>query len=283
MSWDGGDSPVPLDPRVRDLLSHITNTPVRGELLSVVADTSLDLRDLSDALDKPRTTVRHNLQQMLDEGLIEDTLDNEYRASALGHAVLIGLKSLNEHLETAIRMEPLFECVSPGDLRINIDHLSDARVTTASPAEPFAPHQRLSQHIRTATSIRGYFPTNPFLLGTEDAQFLDRATTDAVLLVTPAVADCLLSEMEDALAMAAKRSCLELLVVPDGTTKYSVAIADNRCLLLGLDDKQKPHVLVETENERCVEWAHARLESIRTNAPPQHEFAASTAAIEPGE
>lgn len=264
-------SSSPFDPRTSDLLEHIAGTPLRTAILRTVAETPIDLRDLSDRLETPRTTARHNLKRMIEEGLVEETTDNEYLASALGRAVLSGLEKLDSHLETAIRLEPLLKCLDPAQLRLDLERLSDATVTTATRAEPFAPHKRLADLLGEATTLRGYFPTNPFLFNPTGTRLFEPSSGHRTLLFSADVARSLQDDLKDQLARSVTQSRLDLLIVPEGTLSYGVATVDDQYVIQGLDDNEKPHVLVESTDDGVGSWVEERLDVLVAEATPVGE------------
>ena len=255
-----------VSPRVQELLNHVARTPVRIEILSILADETLDLRDLSDRLGSPRTTIRHNLQEMIEANLIEETIDNEFRSTPLGSVVLDALTAFSDHVETALKLEPLFSCVPPSEFDFDIRSLSAVTVTEVTRAKPYAPHQRLTALIEDATSVSGYIPTNPHLVNRTDAPIFQPADSDISLYVPEDIADTLQAEHETKLKKLVQRGPLDIGVLAGAKIDYGVALIDDRVVILGLDEHDKPHVLVETTDETVQKWASKRIDSLRTRA-----------------
>jgi len=258
----------PIDAEVQELLDLVAGTPIRVEVLSVLADATLDLRDLSDRLSVPRTTLRHNLQQLIKGGLVEETLDNEYRSTSLGRTVLNGLAAFSEHVETALRLDPLFSCLSPSRLDIDIRRLSSAKVVEATKAEPYAPHLRLTELVRNASTVRACFSTNPFLIDLNGKRIFGREDCDVSLLVTTDVADVLHADHQEELAPFVRNRQLNIGVVETNDLDYGLAVIDDRTVILGHDANGKPHALVETTDDACREWARDNLDRRRASATP---------------
>lgn len=246
----------------RELLAHVARTPVRPDILAAVDDIALNLRDLSDRLDVPRTTVRHNLKRLLKEGLVEETIGNEYRTTELGGAVLLGMDGFERRFETALKLSPLLECLPRDEIGVDVYSLTDATVTTTSQADPVAPLRRLEELVEQASRLDGYFPVYP-LLGDIDDVVCRRDGFEATLFLTPGVADKQLSA-DGAPETPAGGTAVELRVVDNGP-QYGLAVTDRRALLLGLDETDKPHVLLETTSASCHDWVGRRLDRIRSN------------------
>lgn len=257
-----------IQPHVQEVLTHIAGTPVRTAILSALETETLDLRDLSDRLQTPRTTLRHNLQKMIEGELIEETLDNEYRTTPLGRAVLDGLTAFGEHVETATHLEPLFECLWPSQLDIEISSLSTASVTEATRVEPYAPHMRLTALLGEGTDIWAYVPTDPFLFEQPDEPVFRDSHGDISLLVSPDVAEVLYEYHETKLATAVAQGPMDIGVVGVTDMEYGVGVIDDRAVVLGLDDNDKPHALVETTDQQCQEWAIRQIEELQADATP---------------
>lgn len=255
-----------VSPRVQELLNHVARTPVRIEILSILTDGTLDLRDLSDCLESPRTTVRHNLQEMVEANLIEETIDNEFRSTPLGRVVLDALTAFSDHVETALELEPLFSCVPPSEFDFDIRGLSAVTVTEATRAKPYAPHQRLTALIEDAAKVSGYIPTNPHLVNRTDAPIFQAADSDISLYVPEDIADTLQAEHETKLKKLVQRGPLDIGVLAGAKIDYGVALIDDRVVILGLDEHDKPHVLVETTDKTVQKWASKRIDSLRTRA-----------------
>jgi predicted transcriptional regulator len=255
-----------VDEQAQDLLNHVAGTPLRIEILSTVADEPMDLRDLSDRLRSPRTTVRHNLDKMIDANLITETIERNYRCTSVGWAVLTGLETFAECLDAALRLESLFECFPPTEFGLDVSALTDAEVTTASRAEPYAPSRRLWEVIEQSEEIAGFLPINPFLFGPPDCTAIQRGECSVSLFVTDDVVTILRDELESTSENCLGQDDFELWTVPERRLEYGLAIADEKVLILGLDENDKPHVLVEATGASCREWAGQRLDRLRTRA-----------------
>lgn len=174
------------------ILSCVAGSDHRWTVLSTLADEELDLRDLSDELGVPRTTLRHNVDRLLEHDLVEEALNRTYRLTPVGHATLVGLDAFRERVETATRLEPLFECVCPSELGFDVTALSDAEVTVARATRPFEPSFRMAEVLRDAASVVGIMSSLPPLTD-DDFQELFSGESPSIELV---VNDGLLEDVE---------------------------------------------------------------------------------------
>lgn len=260
---------------VHEIFEHVGGTPIRIEILRAISDEPFELRGLSERLSAPRTTLRHNLRKMIEMDLVEETVDHEYRSTPLGEAVLGGFDRFERHVSTALRLEPLFSCLSPSRLDVDLCRLSDVSVTGATRAKPYAPHWRLERLVSDATRLRMAVPTNPFLFDRSDESIFRESSREVALYVTEDVAEVLRAEWQTELEAVEGREGIELGVLDGEALDYGVARIDERAIVLGLDETGKPHTLVETTDEAGLDWAADRLDGLRATAA---QFTASTGA-----
>jgi predicted transcriptional regulator len=240
-----------------ELLEVVAGTPHRRSILRALRGERHDLRGLADTLAVPRTTLRHNLDALSEATLIERTLENEYRLTSTGQAVLDGLDAFRDHVDAASTLAPFLECVSSDDLGVDIDAFADARVTAASKLRPHAPVQRLLDVLEAAESVALATP----MLPPDTPRFGEvlAGDTDAEVFVSEEVATLVRSADAD---WGTDRS----MVVIEDDPDFCAGVADGTALLLGLDDRGKPHALVECWDRACCRWLRQRLSAYREGA-----------------
>ncbi|WP_229121545.1 hypothetical protein [Halapricum desulfuricans] len=114
--------------------------------------------------------------------------------------------------------------------------------------------------------MSGYIPTNPLLFNRTDAPIFQAADSDISLYVPEDIADTLQAEHKTKLKNLVQRGPLDIGVLAGAKIDYGVARIDDRVVILGLDEHDKPHVLVETTDETVQKWASKRIDSLRTRA-----------------
>lgn len=252
---------------VQEIFEHIAGTPIRINILQLISDEATGLRNLSDRLDTPRTTVRHNLRKMIEAGLVEETINHKYRCTPLGESVQNAFERFGEHIETALQLEPLYVCLPPSKLDFDLCRLSDVHVTEATRPKPYAPRRRLENLSLEATEIRIAIPTTPFQLDRSDELLFDgdRAVS---LFVTEDVANVFRSEYASSLVVADRKDGIELGVIDNTDLDYGVARIDECAAVLGLDETGKPQTLMETTDNAALDWASDRLDELQAAAAP---------------
>lgn len=247
------------------LLEFISGTSHRWKILEVVADDPKNLRCISSELDIPRTTLRHNLRKMVEEGVLVENLNNEYRANSLGQSILLGIESYRKRVETTLKLEPLFECISPTDFDVEITAFADAEITVASQVTPHAPVQTLIDKFRDGTNICGFTPMLPLVSDGEILDLLDSEEVEFEAVLTTDVVEVLQRDYELELGELLKKEGVDISIT-DQSMEYGLLVIDGLVIILGLDENGKPHVLVEAENDACRSWAMQEFEACRENA-----------------
>lgn len=255
----------PLDPPSYSLFETVSGSKHRIDILCELKEDRFGIRDLSDRLSVPRTTLRHNLNQLMDEGLVRTTLDNEYELTPLGDGVIDGLEAFDRHVQTARSLEPLLTCLSPDQISIDIQYLADAQTTIACRTDPFKPVNRLATLISQGRTVKGYLPTCPLFATAGDLIARSRHTSIELVLPAPVIDE--LSERETYLFEEAQSASDVTIVPADDQLPYGVLVVDDTAVILGYDENDKPHVLVESQNEECRNWAIRQFEGIATKSP----------------
>lgn len=252
-----------------DHLATVAGTPQRWAILETLASSTRDLGDVVSTLDAPRTTIRHNLSKLETAGLIVEARHQQYRITALGEAVRCGLTAYEEHVDVVQELRPFFDCVSPSAFGGDVRTLAGADVTVCERSRPYAPGQRLVERLAAADSVTGMMDSMPPLEDPELNTVL--AYTDTRFLITPAVAHLLVREFQPAVENALEFDLFDVRV-GDVDVPYGLVVVDDSVLLWAMDENDKPHALVETDDPDCRTWALETVEDRFGAATPLGEF-----------
>lgn len=83
----------------------LCNSPQRLRILDVLDDTQMDVRDLMEALNSPRSTVQRNLTVLEERDWIEDRCSG-YTTTTIGRLLREEFVSMSETTDTIKRMAP---------------------------------------------------------------------------------------------------------------------------------------------------------------------------------
>lgn len=250
---------------VDDQLAFLARSTQRVRILEALHCESHDLRDLRDEVDIPRSTLRDNLDRMLELGWIEEIERRAYRTTTLG---CIAIEIFDEHqtlMETAERLAPFLERVPREDVDIDLRHLSEAEVVPPEPGRPYAPDEYFVELLEGSHELRGFSPV------------VGRITVDAIkrrveaeqlridIVVTTDVLEALESAFEREYREVLDAGCAKLWLY-GGEVPYALALVDDTVVLRAIDDSGIPHTLVETDNEAAYMWAEQAFEAYRDEA-----------------
>lgn len=256
-------SPETVD--TTEILSCVAGTDHRIGIITALADDELDLRDLSDELGVPRTTLRHNLEQLQEHDIVDETLDRTYALTTLGQATLSGLDAFRSRVETEARLAPLFSCIHPSTFEFAPTALEDADITVAERPFPHRPGQRLLDAIQDGQSVTAVLPSVPPLDSDDLEKLATRDDCSLNLTLTVQVTEVVRQQFPTTLSKLADHE-RHTIRVTSADIPYGLAVIDGQTFVQGFDDDGKPHVLVETTNQCCREWAETEMESYSSEA-----------------
>lgn len=248
-----------------DVLECIVRGDRRREVMERLRDGPTELRELSEQLGMPRTTLRHSVEQLADHGLLAQVHAGKYRMTCLGRAALDGLATYDTHVETAIEVEPFMECVPVEELGIELSGLSDVTLTEATRRSPYAPSRSLVEAMTGATEVVGFTPVVPAVSQRPFESLVTDEESTLQLVVTRAAADAIRVEFDGSPPGATEHTTIE--VIPR-ELQVGGFVLDGRAYLQGFDNNGKPHVLLETESSAVREWIRDRFTALRRSAGP---------------
>lgn len=255
----------PTEENPDDVLECIVRGDRRREIMERLQDGPAELRELSERLGMPRTTLRHSVERLAEHGLLAQVHAGKYRLTCLGGAVLDGLTEYDRHVETAIDVEPFMECAPVEELGIELCWLSEATLTEATPRSPYAPSRSLVEAMTDATEVVGFTPVLPAVSQRPFESLVADEEAVVRLVVTQPAADAIRVEFDDSSPWGTEGTTIE--VTPRGL-RVGGFVVDDRAYLQGFDGNGKPHVLLETESAAVRQWVRDRLSTLRGSAGP---------------
>jgi predicted transcriptional regulator len=216
----------------------------RARVLAAVVDEKRPLRTLSDDLNVPRTTVSENPAVLAERGWVTSE-NGTYRATTLGRSVAVALDRMKATPSSAHDLEPFFEHIPDGVTGIDASVFTDARVTVATPSDPYSPTHRMQALTSGPVTFRGVSPvvypslSDEFHAGMRKRLEMKIVLPTDVLESARAKIDTFVPDFEnpDALRVG----------VHDGDLDYGLGIVDGTVLLGATADSGFIEITVESD------------------------------------
>jgi predicted transcriptional regulator len=225
----------------------------RASALAVLRDGALDRRELQERLGVSRPTVHRFTRSFEDQGLIERS-SGELSLTPMGEVIAAAVTEFQRTVETAQRVEPVFEMVFDDDPAFVREAFGDATVTTAEPGDPYNGVRRFMSLVESSERLRGVDPTaiNPLHLDGLHARIVAGMETDAIFL--PDVVESLLRSNPDRAREAFESGNLTLRVHDD--LPFGITLCDDR-IGIGLYDDETGllRTYIDTASPTAREWA----------------------------
>lgn len=230
-------------------LVAVCNSPRRLEVLAFLAEGPATKRRISSVTDIPRTTLRSNLDTLLEHGLVEEHVHKEFRLTSLGRAMYETVASFVERADAIVDSRPFLRDFDVAETGFESAWFERLTIRAPAEADPRRPMRALAGRIRDAETVRVAMPV--FLPALLDV-LVETASDGDRLLVTRSVRD-LLRERETDGGEAVSDSPVEVTVSsgPD----FVPVLADERTCLLALTADRRPGALAETMDGEIRTWA----------------------------
>lgn len=117
----------------------------------------LDKHTITDRLDASRTTVKRNLDSLVERGWAQEVA-GEYVITGPGALIAEDFVDLLESIRTAERLAPVMKWTPESTLEFDLRKLTDAKITLSKPNDPYAPVNRCAEVMESAASYRVLLP-----------------------------------------------------------------------------------------------------------------------------
>lgn len=235
-------------------------------LAALHEDGPLSKDDLVERTGAARVSVGRNLDRLSEGGVVAE-VEGGYRLTLRGDMVVEPFLAAVDAAALAADLGPLLEHLPPGEFELDPRALSDAEVTAATRADPYAPVERHAAAVAEADRYRGLLPAVGASPMEESADRVLDGELTVELVASAAVVDAMRSpEYADALEPMLAVENFSLLVY-DGAVPYFLGLVDGT-VQLGVDDDGVPAALAESDAPEVVEWAERTYERYRSAAEP---------------
>lgn len=245
-------------------LADSAHRPVVLATLSEGPHTRADLRAVTGA---SSATIGRLVQAFEERGWLERD-GSTYALTALGAFVADRFSSLHRDMNTARELEALLSGLPLDEIGIGVERLTDARITRATPSNPFAVVSRVRElelDSATAFSLTDFFP-EPCIDARYEAiveghQHFDAVFAPVVLeaaMVSPA------ADKFEAMVACERANVYRY----DDPIECPVMFHDGEGCLIVRNDEGVTVGLIETADEMVVDWVQAVFDAHRNAATP---------------
>lgn len=254
------------DERIRDL-QFLTGSRHRGAMLAELCEEPLRPTELCDRVDATRTTVQRILAGFRERTWVEK-VDGAYRATMTGRRVDERYRALRETVERADRFAPLARHLDPFDEPLPPAAFEHGTVTAATDGDPLAAVDAVVEwieesdggHVQTTTPI----VTHTFN-ETVAGLLSDGLTVDMV--IDENVLERSATEFEGALERGQRHDQVSVSVLPEPLSD-GLVVREDAAGIVAYDETNNVRAILESDDQRVVEWVRERFEATRARARP---------------
>jgi predicted transcriptional regulator len=258
-----------------EAIECLCNSPQRLKILDTLDGTRMDVREVMEALDSPRSTVQRNLSVLKERDWIE-TAGSGYTTTTVGGLLRSEFVGMGETV-TKIERMALFLNTVDAPAEVDVDQLSNVLVTTPEPTRPHSPRKRLLRIFNEVNCVRGLLPVVSSL-SVEGAHRADAGSEPNGEYVISSVAFDALHDQYAGEGVEMDPPAHIDVRVYDGDLPYGLFVSDDALALAAYDEFGRIQVLVESTSETTVEWGERVYEAYRRQSTQPHETATPSVA-----
>lgn len=250
-----------------DHVAFLAGSEQRVAVLEALADGDRPTKDeLVDRCGAARVTVNRNLEKLSERGLAAATGDG-WRLTPLGELLVEEFLELVEAAGTAADLAPVLRRLPADGFDLDPGKLAGAEVTTATPANPYAPAERQNETVRAADSARMVLPAIRPGQSADVAERVAAGALDLELVTSPSVARTLREESPDALEAFEDSEGATVVAYEEGVPYY-LGLVDGTAQIGVAGEGGVPRALAESDDPAVVAWAAAAVDDYRDAAVP---------------
>ncbi|MDS0260903.1 hypothetical protein NDI56_15975 [Haloarcula sp. S1CR25-12] len=218
-------------------------------MLSSLSDGPKRLHDIVEDVDGPRTTVRDNLKQLTERGLLEEDPGRRYQPTTRGQLVFELYRTCEQETAVLERLDPFLTHVPTDALPDSIVLFRDVNLVARSLSDPYNPLSTLADLLCDTAQIRALMPIVPAPVSA--AIFSSpEATPLSVRLLTEGPTDFLLAEQSDSDPEPAITIRQTETPLP-----FGLAVSEERVSVCCFDDEMVARALIHTDDAAVRRWA----------------------------
>lgn len=254
------------DDALRDV-SYLTRSRNRVQILDAITRDPLTPGDLAELTGVSRSTLQRILSELEERGWVRRTSKGSYEATSNGKHVMNALLPFVGSMEAIRELGESVSALPVDSLAIDIRHFEDANVVRPEPNDPNAPGAFFTKSIRDTETLRCVVDiAAPLAL--EEA--MRDCVADGVLQSEHVLTDRLFNynrgDRERAQTWKELAQCGADVYRYAGDITCNVFILDETVFLGETPPEGEGCILIETDSEPVLTWAHEFVEEFRGKA-----------------
>lgn len=255
-------------------LEFLCNSPQRLQILDLLDNAQMDVRDVRDAVDGSRSTVQRNLSALERRGWV-NKVSAGYSTTTVGKLLCEEFMAAGETAGTITRMAAFFEAVGE-PAKIDSRQLTSALMTTPNSGQPTSLMSRLFNIFGKADYVCGFLPVVSSL-SVELSRRVSAAGDDVPecdYIISSDAFDTLREQYGNDGAEGAgidPPDHINIYVYEDNLP-YGLFVSDEQLALAAYDDIGRIEAVVESTNEEAIGWAKREYERCRHRSTQLNEM-----------
>lgn len=261
------ESRSPIDRQsIITTVGWVSRSETRVQILVLLTEGARDLMDLENALTVHRTTLRRNLQKLVERDLIRECAATKtYRLTQIGEVFIDAIKELVDTVERKYGLAAYIDKF-PQSLPVDSQCSSTCQVTVPETGQPYAPMFRLNSLLSTATTVSMYIPVFDLTTARMIATQMEE-TTEIKIIVDEKAVDDLQYDQRSILNSIDTHESGSLHLVTEGP-QYGILLLENSVVLATYDENNRVLSLLESSDTELSDWVEARYQEQETHSNP---------------
>lgn len=250
-------------PKCWETIEFLSGSIHRYHVLKALRDRPMEIRDLKDELNVPRTTIQRNVKELEEKEWVRRG-DSGYKTTLVGRLILDKFADAVDSVRQVQSVAPFFTWSGelPG---LTAETLEGAVVTTPEPHRPHNPLNAIIESLQDANRVRAFLPTLSALFLTQYFNSTEAAETVVELILSKDV-----TEMMENLDTADdiplwKKNNVDCYVY-DGNLPVGIFRFNGQLSLTAYDEEGRIRALLESESEPAIDWAENLYDQYRSMA-----------------
>lgn len=234
-----------------DEIRAIIKSRNRFDIVTSLSDADMTQKELRSRLDIPRTSMRRNLEELEQMGIIE-LQSGSYSLTLAGRIIMDRCSEMGKTLTHLEDLKPLLQYIPPEFDALDLDALEGSEILLADEGNPYAAdHAAMKEHV-AHKKVRMLVPIiTPIFVNNFKQHILEHGT-EVDMVVSENAMDALRSDYAEDLEDMLDTGLLKIHVHKN-SLPFTLAVRENQLTLFLFDDGVHRACLKNRSSE-AIEW-----------------------------